>query len=193
MALNTKNSFNEKIVSNILNNIKCNRTKLRILSIYKFSNDSYQNLNFFKKFFNFYSLDIYNKINYIKIFNSTNYVLLNIIYNNKNYNNKIVEFIIDNAINLLDKDTFFYLLSKINSKQLQYDFEIFKILNYVGLYKINSRDIKKLEIIFSKIKLNKMLFNIIFKKDSLKLHKNKILSLTGYEANFFCKSTYFLL
>ena len=187
VALNTKNSFNEKIVSNILNNIKCNRTKLRILSIYKFSNDSYQNLNYFKKFFNFYSLDIYNKINYIKIFNSKNYVLLNIIYNNKNYNNKIVEFIIDNAINLIDKDTFFYLLSKINSKQLRYDFEIFKILNYVGLYKINSRDIKKLEIIFSKIKLNKMLFNIIFKKDSLKLHKNKILSLTGYEANFFAK------
>jgi phospholipid N-methyltransferase len=186
VALNPKKFLNLKKISNILNSTKCNRSKLRILTIYSFSQKNF-NINHFKKFFKFNSLDIYNKIIYIKIFKSDKSILSGIIYSNKNYNNKIIEFIIENTCNLIDKSTFFYLLSKINTSQLHYDYELFNILAVANKYKLNLRDIKKLELIFNKNKLNKMLFGIIFKKNSSKSYNNQIFNLKSYDKNFAAK------
>ncbi len=179
--------LNNKFISNILIRTKCNRSKLRILKII-YSYDNRIKLDFFKKHFEFKKLDFYDQIIYAKIFSLNDIDCKKILSKKSHYNNKIIEFVLDNLLEQLSEKSIHNLLNLIDPKQLIYDYDFFYLLYKL---KIKKFDFSK-NFLIKKVMNTKTINMILIKYliiNNFKLNKiEKFLKkIDIYEKNFICK------
>ena len=179
--------LNKKFISNILIRTKCNRSKLRILKIIH-SYDNRFKLDFFKKHFEFKNLDFYDQIIYAKIFSLNDVECKKILSKKSHYNNKIIEFVLNNLLEQLSEKSIHNLLNLVDSKQLIYDYDFFYLLHKLKLKKFNFSK----NFLIKKVLKTKTINTILIKYliiNNFKLNKiEKFLKkIDYYEKNFICK------
>ena len=179
--------LNKKIINNILIRTKCDRSKLRILKIIQTYDNRFK-LDLFRKYFEFKKLNFYDQIIYAKIFKLNDLECKKILGKNFNYNNKIIEFVLNNLLNQLSEKTIHNLLNLIDPKQLIYDYDFFYLLYRLNLKKFNfSKNFLIKKILNSKT-INMLLIKYLI-INNFKLNKiEKFLKkIDNYEKNFVCK------